>query len=586
LVVVVVEGPGNLNLVFEPSVGTVIVMVHDGRAAKLCWLLSNAMAVGLAEQPLRVPLLTGTPLATDMVMSSVTDCITVNWLDPESPRASTPVTAWEPIEETGTVKVALNVPEAVDVMVEGEVVCVVPSYLMVMVCDAAKPVPDTVIVPLTIPLDGFKVMEAETLNVADPVWADTSVAVTVCPPFVEIGTENVALNEPIVDEATVVGEVVWVVPSYFMVTVDEAAKPVPDTVTVVAVDPPVGIRVIDAVTENVAEAVWEAASVAVTVWAPNVEAGTLKDAVNRPEPSVVTVATVVEAYVIVTVELGVKLVPDTVTDELTAPDAGLRVIPGTRVNVADAELENPSVAVTVWAPRIDDGTVKVAPNAPVLPLLALPMVSESKVTVITEDPEKPDPVTVNEEPTLPLIGLSVIEAVTVNAPVAVWEAASPAVIECAPFVEAGTVNVALNEPTEFVVTVVGAVVCATPSNLMVIVEEAAKPVPVTVTVVPTLPLVGLRVMKATMLKVAVATCVDASVTVTVWAPFVEVPGTVNVALKDPMLLLVIVEGDVGCVAPSYLMVMVEEAAKPDPDTVTVVPPIPFAGLRVIDGLTV
>ncbi len=105
-------------------------------------------------------------------------------------------------------KVALNVPVAVDVMVEGEVVCVVPSYLMVMVCDAAKPVPDTVIVPPTIPLDGFKTMEAETLNVAEPVWRDTSVAATMCAPLVEIGTENVALNEPIVDEATVVGEVV------------------------------------------------------------------------------------------------------------------------------------------------------------------------------------------------------------------------------------------------------------------------------------------------------------------------------------------------------------------------------------------
>ncbi len=64
------------------------------------------------------------------------------------------------------------------------------------------------------------------------------------------------------------------------------------------------------------------------------------------------------------------------------------------------------------------------------------------------------------------------------------------------------------------------------------------------------------------------------------------PGTVNVAVNKPRLLLVIVVGDVGCVAPSYLMVMVEEAAKPAPDTVTTVPPMPFAGLSVMDGLTV
>ncbi len=56
------------------------------------------------------------------------------------------------------------------------------------------------------------------------------------------------------EEATVVGEVVSVVPSNFIVIVDEAANPVPDTVTVVPVGPPVGDRVIDEVTENEAEA--------------------------------------------------------------------------------------------------------------------------------------------------------------------------------------------------------------------------------------------------------------------------------------------------------------------------------------------
>ena len=56
------------------------------------------------------------------------------------------------------------------------------------------------------------------------------------------------------EEATVVGEVVWVVPSYFIVIVDEGANPVPDTVTVMLVGPPVGDRVIEEVTENGAEA--------------------------------------------------------------------------------------------------------------------------------------------------------------------------------------------------------------------------------------------------------------------------------------------------------------------------------------------
>jgi len=208
-------------------------------------------------------------------------------------------------------------------------------------------------------------------------------------------------------------------------------------------------------------------------------------------------------------------VPETVTNELTAPELGLREIPGVRVKVADAEWEKASVAVTVCAPPVPVGTVKVAVKAPTLVVLELPIVIASNVTIIDEDPEKPDPVTVKEEPTVPLVGFSVINAVTMNEAVAVGEAASVAVTACAPFVEAGTVKVALKDPSEFVVTVVGFVTCVIPSYLIVIVEEAANPVPVTVTLVPILPVVGLSVMKATMLNVAVPVCDDASVDVTV-----------------------------------------------------------------------
>ncbi len=58
------------------------------------------------------------------------------------------------------------------------------------------------------------------------------------------------------------------------------------------------------------------------------------------------------------------------------------------------------------------------------------------------------------------------------------------------------------------------------------------------------------------------------------------------ALKDPVLEVVTVVGVVGCVVPSYLMVMVEELPKPVPDTVTLVPAVPLVGLRAIDGITV
>ena len=49
--------------------------------------------------------------------------------------------------------------------------------------------------------------------------------------------------------------------------------------------------------------------------------------------------------------------------------------------------------------------------------------------------------------------------------------------------------------------------------------------------------------------------------------------------------LVTVAGDVVTANPSYLIVMVELGAKPDPDTVTTVPGVPAAGLRVIPSGT-
>ncbi len=76
---------------------------------------------------------------------------------------------------------------------------------------------------------------------------------------------KVALNEPTVEVATVAGEVVCVTPSYFMVIVDEPAKPVPDTVTVEPTIPLVGFNVIEALTVKEAVAEWEDTSVAVTV---------------------------------------------------------------------------------------------------------------------------------------------------------------------------------------------------------------------------------------------------------------------------------------------------------------------------------
>ena len=52
---------------------------------------------------------------------------------------------------------------------------------------------------------------------------------------------------------------------------------------------------------------------------------------------------------------------------------------------------------------------------------------------------------------------------------------------CKPASDAGTANVALKEPGEFVVMEDGAVVSVVPSYVRVIADELAKPEPVTVT---------------------------------------------------------------------------------------------------------
>ena len=122
------------------------------------------------------------------------------------------------------------------------------------------------------------------------------------------------------------------------------------------------------------------------------------EAVNRPVLVEATVATVDESNFIVTVELGEKPVPETVTVELTAPDEGFSVMPGTMVKVADAEIVKASVAVTLCGPFVETGTVSDTLNPPVVPVLAVLMLVESKVIVTVEEAEKPVPVTVNEDP--------------------------------------------------------------------------------------------------------------------------------------------------------------------------------------------
>jgi hypothetical protein len=75
--------------------------------------------------------------------------------------------------------------------------------------------------------------------------------------------------------------------------------------------------------------------------------------------------------------------------------------------------------------------------------------------------------------------------------------------------------VAVKPPEADVVTVTGEVVIVVPAKVIVTVEEGAKPAPVTVTVAPTGPDVGDRVIDEVTVKVAVAVFALASVAVTV-----------------------------------------------------------------------
>jgi sRNA-binding carbon storage regulator CsrA len=152
-------------------------------------------------------------------------------------------------------------------------------------------------------------------------------------------------------------------------------------------------------------------------------------------------------------------------------------------------------------------------------------------------------------------------------------------------VEEGTTKVAVKAPKADVVTAIGLVVCAAPLNDIVTLEVEAKPAPVTVTVAPTRPEVGDRVIDGVTTNVADAVFELASVAVTVLAPAVE-EGTTKVAVKAPKADVVTVAGMVVTVAPLNFIVIVEEEARPAPVTVTVVPTGPEVGLRVIDEVMV
>ena len=130
----------------------------------------------------------------------------------------------------------------------------------------------------------------------------------------------------------------------------------------------------------------------------------------------------------------------------------------------------------------------------------------------------------------------------------------------------------------------GLVVTTFPSYLTVIAELAAKPLPVTVTVVPVPPEDGereMRVLTTVNGAEALLTPSDAPI---VCCPSAVPAGTAKVAENAPAELEVTDGGVVVSCAPSIVIAIAVLGAKPLPLTVTVLPPLADVGFSVTNAL--
>jgi hypothetical protein len=249
-------------------------------------------------------------------------------------------------------------------------------------------------------------------------------------------------------------------------------------------------------------AVWPPTSVAVTVL-PDPPVGTVNVQVYAPVPPAVRLpdAHVEIVFVSKTRPTGLvteKPVPETVTVAPMGPWPGETAIVGVvTVNAPVAVWPPSSVAVTV-VPEVPEGTTNVQLNAPPAPVVNEPDVQVEIALVSNDSPtefvtENPVPATTTVAPTGPWPGVTVIAGtVTVNPVVTVCpDPVSVTVIVWSPADDVGTTNVHVAAPPADVekdpaVQVEIEVV----ANLIDTVLLTVKPVPLTVTELPTGPWVG------------------------------------------------------------------------------------------------
>lgn len=227
-----------------------------------------------------------------------------------------------------------------------------------------------------------------------------------------------------------------------------------------------------------------------------------------------TVVWTVPSNVIVILETAVKFCPVTAMTKLLVfflPDCGVMVIEGFTVKVVWAEflLGLSSVATMLWLPGADAGTVKDALNEPladeVITAGEVAITVESNFMATIELAAKLEPDSETVVPGTPFVGFETRDGtITVN----VADESPPessAVTAWLAGVELGIANVAEKVPVPDEVTVGGVVGIFVVSNFIVIGAFDRKYEPVTVTVVPAGPLVGLSVIdRLPRVKVAVS----------------------------------------------------------------------------------
>jgi hypothetical protein len=100
-----------------------------------------------------------------------------------------------------------------------------------VIVDVTVVVEGEVIVDVSVVVDVTVVVVSWTVKEVEAEFPLVSVATTVWLPPAEVGTMNVAKNEPDEEAVMMEGEVIGVVASYFIVIMEYAVKPEPLTVT-------------------------------------------------------------------------------------------------------------------------------------------------------------------------------------------------------------------------------------------------------------------------------------------------------------------------------------------------------------------